>query len=198
MTRAPYALAALTALAVFAGPAHATGCPLLTDPAGDVGPGSLAPVPVEGPVAHSLDIVSADVASGPTSVVAVLRVRSLTFDPFAHGLSHWAFGWAVDGTGYGVIAGRGLDASGLSFRSDFHGPGGFHTPVPVAVDEAAGTFTWTLPRSLFAELATPGATFDGFHARASESFTFMGDFAGHPHNATPAYVDGTPGCVPAS
>jgi hypothetical protein len=198
MRRAPYALVALAALVVATAPAHATACPLLTDAAGDVMPGGVQPpVPVGAGLSHGLDIVSADVASGATTVVGVLRVRSLELDPFTYGFAHWNLMWQVGGTRYAVDARRAMDTSG-AFLGAFHRSNALPVPVAVAVDPAAGTFTWTVPRSWLPELAAPGATFDGLHARTGEPLTFLTDVAGTPFDPVPMYVDGTPGCVSAA
>ncbi|HWL36148.1 MAG TPA: hypothetical protein VNQ77_08125 [Frankiaceae bacterium] len=183
MRRIPYALAALLALTV-ATPSHATTCNLLVDQRGD-GRSTIIP----GMESDQLDILSADIASGSTTVVVVLRVASLDPDPRMSGGVKWAVGWALAPTGphYGVTLRRPTlsgtyvaDASGI--------------PVTYAVDVPAATITWTLPRTSFPELATPGtATFQRITASTSPLFANADAAATHG-----TYLDQTPSCVPAA
>lgn len=187
MRRIPYVLAALTSLAV-AVPASAAGCPLVADPAGDPGIGIVGT-----PLTPSLDMVGIDLASGASTVVVRMSVRSFGLDPSSLGWTSWGVSWDLDGQYYGVSADHRIGEAGIS--ADFQAGPTLPTPVPVTVDTAAGTLTWTLPRSWLPELATPGATFGRIRGITGETFTAVHDFA---DGGTTTYADGAPGCVPAA
>jgi hypothetical protein len=193
MRRLPYALALVTALSL-AVPAHAAGCPLLVDPAGD------STFPLGLPVLHpdELDIRSADVASGPTTVVAVLRVTSLELKSVASALGEeWTVHWHIGSIGYAALARSPLlsdRAYSWAFTRDGADGGPVDAgPVALTVDRTAGTFTWVIPRSYLPELATPGATFTPITAVTWDISSTV-DTAYTPTS----YVDQSPGCVPAS
>lgn len=177
MRRVPYALAALAALLVTT-PSSATTCPLLTDPVGDGGP-------VVASLAQSLDIVSADLASGSTSVVVVLRTASLAPDPATAAGAEWRVRWQLGSSTYVVTVRRTV--SGYSVQA--LGP---TAPPTFTVDVPNATFTWQFPRTAFAELATPGATFSSIAAITAWTAT-NADAA----STSQTYVDQDPGCISA-
>ncbi|HWL36147.1 MAG TPA: hypothetical protein VNQ77_08120 [Frankiaceae bacterium] len=187
MRRVPYALAALLALTV-ASPASAAGCPLVADPAGDAGYGIVAT-----PLTPALDIVGLDVASGDSAVVVRMSVLSFGLDPSSLGWSEWSAGWYLGGRHYGVRARHTTGYAGVS--AEFDAGNGQPTPIPVSVDTAAGTLTWTVPRAWLPELATPGATFGTIRGITGEAFTAVRDFA---DGGATTYTDRSPGCVPAA
>ena len=180
-------LSAVATLAVtaLAAPASATVCPILTDPAGDGG------WPLSAPVVHSpqLDILSADVATGATTLVAVLRLADLDGDNVGLLGVTWRLGWRLDGAPQGVEVRR---APNGRVTATFVAGG---TPVPAAVafDYGTDAITWTVPRTDVPGLAA-GATFALFGAN-SNVFSSTADTAAEFTNT---YVDGDPGCVPAA
>jgi hypothetical protein len=171
--------AAATACLALAAPARATACPLLSDPPGD----AFLAGPVPSP---AVDVVSGDVASDATNVVAVLRVASLT-GPDAVLRGQWFFEWRIAGVQHYVQLTR--DAAGR-YTSLHERDGVYWAPPAFAVDTATGTITWTMPRSEVPDLASPGATFDTLAAATIGPVGFA-DSA----TSTATYADGSPGCV---
>lgn len=172
---------------VVATPAHALTCPLLVDPLNDgafLGNASLQSAQV--------DIVSADVASGASTVVAVLRVRSLDGDLLSNLGVEWSFGWKIGSTRYGVFARRTVGVN-TTYIPAFTVNGASAGPVHLAVDVVNDTITWTVDRSLLPDLATPGATF-GDLAAITKLLSSSSDVA----FSTATYVDQSPGCIPAA
>ena len=136
-----------------------------------------------------LDILSADVATGPTTLVAVLRLASLTGTDATALAARWSVSFQINGHPHTVVARR--DANG-----DYTAAGGNAlalAPVALAVDAAAATLTFTVPRGAVAELATPGVTIGPFWA--GSVLWFVSADAAY---ADTTYVDQSPGCVPAA
>jgi hypothetical protein len=192
--RRPVLLAVAATLAsVLAGaaPASATTCDLLVDQVGDGG------VTVAPTLAHSdqLDIVSGDVASGATTVVGVLRLRSLAPDPLTtYTAVTWSLGFTLGATRYSFTARRGVTSTTYTGRLTSDDPARFETTTPaLTVDVANATLTWTAPRTAFPELAVAGATFDQLHA-GSGAAGFNADAAA----TASTYVDQSPSCVAAA
>lgn len=188
MSRVPSTLAALTAFfTLTAAPAHAAGCPSLTDPAGD-GQWDIASVVSSG----KLDVLSADVSSGPTTVVAVVRLASFAPDHVDRLGIAWLAGWTIDGGRYEVEL-RQSAVTGTSYVAEYSGPSGTG-PVSYAIDATAATITWTIPRSALPVLATPGRVFSdlGAFSRVLSSSADNAFADGGFH------TDGTTGCVSAA
>jgi hypothetical protein len=177
------AAVAAALLAPLAGaPAHAATCPLLTDAAGDV---ALA----------EYDLRSADVASGATTVVAVIRVGAIETGPQALAPALWALHWRINTTHYSAWVRR--DAGTGTYAPFFAAkPGTSAHGVTVAVDPTAASFTITVPRTALPDLATPGQTFADVDA--STSLTTVGGTDFDTAVTSQTYVDGTAGCVPAA
>jgi len=181
MRRILCVLAAVAALAVTT-PANALTCPMLTD---DLADGRS--VAVGAIQSDALDIVSADLASGATTVSVVLRVVALPDDPILWLGARWSVGWRIDGVAYSVTARRSAGRSAVY-------TGGFsHGPAALAVDAPAGTFTWTVDRADLPVLATPGKAFIDLYAST-------GPFAGNGDAASvmQTYVDQDPACITAA
>lgn len=179
--------AAVAFVTVMTGPAHATPCPLVTDPTGDGGWPIAAPLLTP----PALDVVGADVASGATTVVAVVRLASLAADPAdALGMT-WRFGWTIAGTHHMVEA-RRSNTTG-AYVASFQ-VAGVPAPSTFAADVATATLTWTMPRSSLPALATPGATFQTFSGNSN----LFGSTADVFFDGAATYVDQDPGCVPAA
>jgi len=183
-------LAALVAvpLTVLAAPAaHASTCPLLLDAAND------AVLFTPSLNANDLDVRSADIASGTTNVVAVLRLTTLTPSNAAQVGARWAVAWQVNGVKYAFL----LDRDPRGTYTPRIANGGT-APVQVVVDFTNATITWTAPRTAFGQLATAGQTFDTITASGSvmtpAGVTTTADAA----FTTQTYVDQTAGCIPAT
>lgn len=190
------AATAFGVLATISPPAHALTCNALTDVEGDgvhQGEASLPRQvqPYKPWVLNSsaLDLLSADLATGPTTVVGVLRLKTtnLDGDPLAPLGMRWVFGFEVGGANYNFDLYRGPDGQRHGMRTG----NTVLSPPTVSVD--ATTITWTAPRSAFATLTT-GATFDQMYAG---SFLFGGN-ADVMTGGSRTYVDLDPSCVPAA
>jgi hypothetical protein len=159
-------------------------CHLLTDPEGD-GKWSLGGDVVQSP---AVDILSADVATGARSIVAVLRVTTTdtAADPFATlGMS-----WSVTTE----VRGRAL-----VFRATrSYGPSNALRPSVVGASSSSGltlrtepgSFVWTLPRSA-TELKPRGTIL------LQAASTSVGAFSADGAQANKTYVDRAPSCVKA-
>jgi hypothetical protein len=197
-------LAALAALALplAATGAAASGCPLVPDEAGDghltvAATGAwLLPQAFE---SDDLDLLSVDLASGPTTVVAVVRVASLAPDAWTAAGVDWDARWHLGDTYYLLSAHRdhaGAYRATLFVTEPGTNPAALPAPA-LTVDATAATLTFVLPRSSVAALATDD-TFAGLSAASwfapdGRAFT-NADVA----TTRDTYVDRTPGCVPAA
>lgn len=181
------ALAALPVVAV-ATPANAATCNLIVDAVGDAGVLNNALLRSD-----HVDIVSGDVASGPTTVVAVLRLKSLDPDLASNLGPAWKIGWNIGTNNYTASVRRTLGPIG-SYITEFSVNGTLAGPVSVAVDVTNDTITWTIPRSLLPDLATPGATFTALRATT----TVLSSTSDIAFSSTATYVDQSPSCVPAA
>jgi hypothetical protein len=191
-------LVALTGAIAGALPASATTCPLLTDPAGDATTTNATLMPA----APEADVLSADIASGATTVTAVLRVASLAHPEGGSWVVSWHFA-DTSGPWGGLYAFQASRQADGSYDTGGFGGGAYS----VAVDEANGTITWTAPRSNYPELAPGSVEFLGLHAQAGKQFgqTVAGRWIGvsaissqDDGVTTQTYVDGTAGCIPAA
>jgi hypothetical protein len=181
------ALSALTAVAL-AVPAQASTCNLLVDVAGD-GIWSLGAGVVNSP---QLDIRSGDVASGATTVVAVLRMTSLVDNVYSQLGPGWSIGWRINGHAYTADLRRGIGPN-PNYIATFESPSGTVITPAWSYDLGTGVITWTIPRAALPDLATPGQTFTDI-AAATRLLSYSADQA----NSTATYVDQTASCVPAS
>ena len=198
MTRITPALAALAAAAL-ALPAQAatsgTLCLQITDATGDssFNGAPLAPA--------SLDILSADIATGAQNLVAVLRLKSLTAEPYQATGTSYSFEFTLGGAAQKL--GYAVSATGTSIAT--YTPAGLGSDVPAkaTLDTAAATITWTVPRKSVAGLKTKGAKLTGLGVSASpavfvesggSSFSFVGNPA-DTASTSKSYTDGTKTCV---
>jgi hypothetical protein len=164
-------LAALAAGAALLAPvapaAHAAPlCHLITDQAGDARLGG-GTNPSGQPTYDSLDILSADVASGKNNVVAVLRLKTLKPDQTLVGGRTYLVRWNVNGASqrftYNVFAQTNrqeflFNAGTVKNRAD--------RVVTGKLDEKAATITWTVPRKYDDALVKKGGKFIGLAAEA--------------------------------
>jgi len=174
-------LAAVAALALGT-PANALTCPMLTDNLGD----GRATV-VLGVESDALDIVSADLASGATTVSVVLRVAALPDDPILRLGVTWAVTWQIDGTALTVEA-RRPPGGNAAYSGAFS-----YGPVAFAVDVAGGTFTWTIDRAAIPQLDTPRRKF--MYLSATTKLSWQPADMGW---SAQTYVDRDPACITAA
>lgn len=208
MIRTGAALAAVLAAAglpavASAAPAKAA-CQLLVDAAGD---GTTSGVV---PHRDALDILSADVASGPRNLVGALRLASTASDPtLTHGVTY-SLSWTAGGTtqllSYAVFQ-DGTTSARFDPRAVVGDNGPTHT-VKVVVDPATSTITWTVPRKLNPVLAKRGAKFTQLAAAsdpkvnlrtpAASPVQFNGEStlaSADDASGGKAYTDFAPSCV---
>jgi hypothetical protein len=192
------ALAGAPALAAPAKPAPAKPtCRLVIDDAGD------AVIGVEN--RDSIDILSADVASGAKNVVGVLRIASLGSDPALSAGASYSLSWRLGSVTQSFSSVRYSDGSvDTTFdpNTEF-GASGDERPVAALLDTASGTITWTVPRKSNPALKGSGMKFTGLSAVTQASFniraetvTTSGSFLGGDEASTgKSYVDRSPTCV---
>jgi hypothetical protein len=150
----------------------------------------------------AIDILSADIASGPRNLLAVLRLKSVVPDgPTMTGATYvwsWTAGKTAQSLSLVQYAGGERAAT---FDADGGGAGS-GVAVDAVVDQAAGTITWTLARKSDSALAK-GVRFTNLAVSASASFnlkaetvsssaTFLG---GDDASTAKSYVDGQPTCL---
>ena len=188
---------AATAAALVALPGTASAatpkatCNLVVDPLHDTAPAQLD--------APHLDIKSADVATGQTTVVGVVRVRDLgsaAASVVAGG--RWDLSFGTGGSRYTFTL--RVDPFGAAQPSFTRDPGTGPVPagpVSVVVNGVTNTITWTVPRTSVVELPpTPDRTtvLGGFVVR---TYAGPADLAADAASSAGQYLDGTPSCVRA-
>jgi hypothetical protein len=190
----------LVAVALVAAPASAKAplCKQLTD-----GPGDAHPFPGIAPSDDSLDILSADVASGPHNIVAAIRVKSLTPGPLVTGGGVlYSLSWTVDNVlrrmTYAVDIGGKITVQYYSNNA--------RHDVPYKLDPATGAIIVTIARQTYEpkmrrkavlHLGTASSAtglVSGGLTNAGTNTTFTADYA----TASKTYVDGTPTCLPGT
>ena len=193
-TRHGLALAAvLVAIAAVPGHAAKTSCQLLVDGTGD------APLVPMGPSSNSVDIRSADIATGKHSIVGVLRLASLATDPQTTGGSVYSLTWSVGDKPHTF---RLTVYSDGSTAADFTVDSKSSRPVTAIIDRSTSSIIWTAARRSDPSLKTPGVKLVGLAATAqpsvssgtgpaTTSIALDGDSAAHGKT----YVDSTPSCV---
>jgi hypothetical protein len=182
------ALVAVPVLTAAAPVARAGTCPLLVDVWGD---GTVQAGGAVVTTSDDLDIRSADLASGTNDVVVTLRLATLSPSPVGRAPVRWAVGWHLGSGKYGVSANRDADGAYSGFAANANGQ-----HAVLTVDVAHASLTWTVPRSAFSPLATPGATFDSITAASQVGGTSL--LTADQAATTQTYVDQTAGCIPAS
>jgi hypothetical protein len=196
--------AAVLAPVAPAAQAKAPLCKQITDPPGDarLGGGSNS---TGQPAYDSLDILSADVATGKYNVVAVLRLKSLTPEQTVVGGRSYLVRWNANGSSqrftYNVFA--------QTNRQEFlfnagTAKNGFERSVDGKVDPKAGTITWTVPRKFDDALLKKNVKFIGLAAESKYAVnteppvllgpTRVGSVADDA-STTNSYTDKTPTCL---
>lgn len=192
------------AAAALASPGQAaatTACKLLVDAAGDA---ALTPAT---PNIASLDILSADIASGPRNMVGVLRLASLASDPQTSGGSTYSLSWSANGTPQKLLFTVYVDGTSASTFTRDGAPGsGSSEAAAVAVDKSTSTITWSVPRKsnpvLKAATMAKPVKFTGLAASAQPAtnvkvsgVTFSGSYDGDSAQGGRAYTDSARTCV---
>lgn len=199
------ALSAVLAAVALGVPAHAApapvACKLLTDGTGDA---ALTPAT---PNIGSLDILSADIASGPKNMVGVLRLASLASDPQTSGGSTYVLSWSANGTPQKLTLTIYVDGTMESAFTKDGAPGTSSTEsAVVALDKSTSTITWTVARKsnplLKAATKAKPVKFTGLTASAQpatnvrvQGSTFSGSYSGDKAENGKTYVDSTRTCV---
>jgi hypothetical protein len=154
-------------------------CKIIVDPYGDVAT----------PAEPSLDIQSADLATGDTTLVAVVRVGSLDAYPPQGGT--WTFGWTLGGRAYLLSATRsatGTTGAGMTVDGVATG-----ASVTYVFDVPSHEVRWVVPRADVPDLAT-ATTFTGLRVTTSRG-TGATASAADDTTRTATYEDRTPSCV---
>lgn len=143
----------------------------------------------------ALDIVSGDVATGPTQMVAVLRVQSATITPSTEPFSVLGFGWSLGttstlGQNYVFKVTRGA-AGGMIPRITIDGAEVASNKFTFAT--VGNTYVWTMQRSAAPNLSRPKNVFTQFRA-TSEIFSTNSD---NVESFASTYPDRALSCVPA-
>jgi hypothetical protein len=159
-------------------------CLLLEDTRGD-GDWNLAP-PVK---SDNVDIVSADIATGPTEVVAVLRMAAMNFsnDQWASLGYAWTFGATAGGARYEFRLRR--TAGGEYIGGGSIGGVGIAGLTPTVV---GNDIVWKFKRKGIAQLARPNLVFSSFSA-ITNILSSTADDA----QSSKSYKDRQPSCVRA-
>jgi hypothetical protein len=127
-------------------------CRIVTDPAGDASLRSFGAVAT--PNEPALDVVSADIASGPRNLTVVVRVDHLGAAADAGPrLDQWTAYFTVRGHGFAATAARAIDGQQFYLAGDFpeqSAAPGFTAAVPVtgAFLEATNEIRVVVPRDL--------------------------------------------------
>lgn len=152
----------------------------------------------------SVDIVSADIATGKRNLVAAMRLTSVQREALqTTGVSYiwtWTVGGVKQSVAYhvyatGETAGRfDADASTNSLSEEIN--------VPAVADLATNTITWTVARKHVEPLKKAGAKFSGFSVRTVSGINNQISGEGRSQLATSdtaasgkTYTDLTPTCL---
>jgi hypothetical protein len=165
-------------------------CSLIKDDTGDVHwllPGVSSP---------ALDIVSGDVATGPKTMVAVLRLAGTDLSTAKDPTAAAGYSW--------FIATTSSLGHSYAFTVSYSSTGGLNPGATVDGQAVAGTavafkvvgstFQWTLQRKVSPDLSRPKIVFKQFRSR-SEMFSTNADAA---DSATSSYPDKALSCVHAT
>jgi hypothetical protein len=200
------AAATVAALVASGGAAYAapkkpaTVCNQLVDDDGDAVIGGSGN-PAGQPYSATLDVLSADIATGKKNVVAAIRLKSLEPDAFTTGGSQYVLLWTSNGTRRSLAYRTYADGSPPDAVFDADAKAGQLpdlVPVRVVVTSAIATMTFTMPRSLEPSLGRSGGkltdlavqTYLGVNRK--DSFSSTGIDSG---TSPRAYVDGTSTCL---
>lgn len=203
--------APLAALCVLTGANHALAaakpaCLLVVDAAGDGTSfgGTL-------PNRDSLDIRSADIATGPRNLVGVIRLGSVNADPTLATGVNYTLAWRAGAVHQAFSLIQYADGSRSAVFDPNAGStaGGTPSKATYIVQAATNTLTFSVPRKANPVLAKRGTKFSGLSVIAAPdanvgvnqngfTFTFDGDFGnidGDTASSGKTYTDLTRSCV---
>jgi hypothetical protein len=191
------AAAALSAAALAVPASAAPLCMQITDETGDGALLALAPANRD-----TLDIVSADVATGKKNVVGALRLKSVASDPTLVGGVVYQVKWVADGTPYVFeyrVYATGEKEGTLNVGAS---PNLVVTPVDVVIDASTSTVTWTAPRKTVPALKKTGTKFTSLRATTAigqswkvASGSSKGSTGADLAETGKSYTDLTPTCL---
>lgn len=156
------AAVALSAAALAVPASAAPVCMQIVDDPGDGAPASLAPASRD-----SLDVLSADIATGKKNLVAAMRLKSVAPDSLLVGGAVYLVRFTADGTPYELsyrTFATGETEALLSSGGSATAPG---TPVQAVVDASTSTITWYVPRKAVAALKKSGIKLTALSARTA-------------------------------
>jgi hypothetical protein len=201
-------VAVVTASLLSGGVAHAAKkkpapppvCNQLTDDANDATfGGSLNPAGQ--PSSATLDILSADIASGKKNVVAAIRLRSLEKDTWTTGGSSYTLSWVSDGVKRAFTYRTYADSTPADATFDADTAGGTLSdliPVVATVTPATATITFTMARKLEPSLKKAGVSFTELGVNAYLAVNRQGGYtsSGMDVASSPRkYTDGALTCL---
>ena len=192
-------LAALVAVAV-ATPAGALGskaaCLQVTDETGDAHLGS-PNVPTSPVNFESLDVVSADIATGAKNIVVAIRVKTLAAKPETTGGSTYNFYWSSGGSPRGVSYRTWLDGPpDATYMPD--GATTSAVAISAYADPGTNTLYFTVPRKLDPALKKKGTKLSGFTVQTFFAVNRKGGIttsSADRAESARTYVDGAPTCL---
>ena len=173
-------------------------CLQVTDPAGDYKVGGQ----VE---ANSLDILSADIATGKRNLVAAIRLKTVDRDSFLAGGITYRFDWTVGTAKQRLlfwVYGTGETAAEYQPTAGTEG-----IVADARIDRATSTVTWTVPRKNVPTLKKAGAKLsalkvtvlaaNNFKSPAGTGVDSRGTVGNNGDDATgtKVYADHTPSCL---
>lgn len=150
----------------------------------------------------SLDIVSADIATGAKNLVAAIRTKSAQRESTLLAGRTFTFEWSVGGQAQRLLLTEYDNNERVgTFYPDAATTGNTGAiSVPVAFDPNTATVTWTVARKHVAALKGKGAKFTDLKAIAGDGRNVKaagttGRGSADTATSTKAYVDYTPTCL---
>jgi hypothetical protein len=200
-------VAVVTASLLSGGVAHAAKkpapppvCNQLTDDANDATFGGSLNATGQ-PSSATLDILSADIASGKKNVVAAIRLRSLEKDTWTTGGSSYTLSWVSDGVKRAFTYRTYADSTPADATFDADTATGTLTdliPVVATVTPATATITFTMARKLEPSLKKTGISFTELGVNSSMGVNRQGGYTSSGMDAATSprkYTDGALTCL---
>jgi hypothetical protein len=175
-------------------------CFQVTDDAGDAIAGGTNN-PAGQPYSATLDILSADIATGKKNVVAAIRLKSLDKDTVTTGGSTYVLSWISDGVKRSLAYRTYADGTAPDGVFDADASSGSLSdliPVIPIVSTATATITFTMPRKLEPSLKKTGVAFTEMQVVASAGLNRQNAFTSTSFDSASSprkYVDGTATCL---
>jgi hypothetical protein len=154
------------------------------------------------PSRDSLDIVSADIATGTKNLVAALRIKSLAADPTLVLGATYSWSWNAGGVQQGLYYRTYATGEKLATFDTNGSAAGGEVSVKFVADPSTSTITWTVPRKLVTALKKRGAKLTGLTVATGQgenvmlpTGTFQGSFVTDSAETAKPYVDLTATCL---